>query len=100
MVVTPLNPLHVPCFPLTTISKVGNTCKSVCLQAMCNTVTFFNLIFVIFQSEDDMQSNFSHLSEAEYKSRLSELAECSDDEEEDDHITPNESDKFVDRSKQ
>lgn len=49
--------------------------------------------------EDDMQSNFSHLSEAEFKSRLSELAECSDDEEEDDQSTPNESEKFADRSK-
>ena len=47
-----------------------------------------------------MQSNFSHLSEADFKLRLSELAECSDDEEEDDLITPNESDKFADRSKQ
>jgi len=47
-----------------------------------------------------MQSNFSHLSEAEFKSRLSELAECSDDEEEEDQSTPNESDKFADRSKQ
>ena len=48
-----------------------------------------------------MQSNFSHLSEAEFKSRLSELAECSDDEEEEeDQNTPNESDKFADRSKQ
>lgn len=47
-----------------------------------------------------MQSNFSHLSEAEFKSRLSELAECSDDEEEDEQGTPNESEKFADRSKQ
>jgi len=47
-----------------------------------------------------MQSNFSHLSEAEFKSRLSELAECSDDEEEEEQNTPNESDKFADRSKQ
>lgn len=48
-----------------------------------------------------MQSNFSHLSEAEFKSRLSELAECSDEEEEEeDQNTPNESDKFADRSKQ
>lgn len=48
-----------------------------------------------------MQSNFSHLSEAEFKSRLSELAECSDEEEEEeDQYTQNESDKFADRSKQ
>ena len=47
-----------------------------------------------------MQSNFSHLSEADFKSRLSELAECSDDEEEDEHITSNESDTLADRSKQ
>ena len=49
-----------------------------------------------------MQSNFSHLSEADFKSRLSELAECSDDEEEDEHITgtSNESDTLAHRSKQ
>lgn len=49
-----------------------------------------------------MQSNFSHLSEAEFKSRLSELAECSDDEEEEEEeeTKPRESDKLADRSKQ
>ncbi|KAL9986497.1 hypothetical protein ACROYT_G000657 [Oculina patagonica] len=50
--------------------------------------------------EDDMQSNFSHLSEAEFKSRLSELAECSDEEEEDESESkPPESNKLADRSK-
>lgn len=50
-----------------------------------------------------MQSNFSHLSEAEFKSRLSELAECSDDEEEEEeeeNSKPGESNKLADRSKQ
>ena len=50
-----------------------------------------------------MQSNFSHLSEAEFKSRLSELAECSDDEEEEEeeeNSKPRESNKLADRSKQ
>lgn len=54
--------------------------------------------------EDDMQSNFSHLSEAEFKSRLSELAECSDEEEEEEeeeeeNSKPRESNKLADRSK-
>lgn len=52
--------------------------------------------------EDDMQSNFSHLSEAEFKSRLSELAECSDDEEEEEeeeNSKPRELNKLADRSK-
>lgn len=51
-----------------------------------------------------MQSNFSHLSEAEFKSRLSELAECSDEEEEEEeeeeNSKPRESNKLADRSKQ
>ena len=49
-----------------------------------------------------MQSNFSHLSEADFKSRLSELAECSDEEEDDEEEEKkqNSSDKFADRSKQ
>lgn len=50
-----------------------------------------------------MQSNFSHLSEAEFKSRLSELAECSDDEEEEEeeeNSKPGESNKLADHSKQ
>lgn len=50
-----------------------------------------------------MQSNFSHLSEAEFKSRLSELAECSDDEEEEEeeeNSKPDQSNKLADRSKQ
>ena len=48
-----------------------------------------------------MQSNFSHLSEADFKSRLSELVECSDEEEEDEgESKPKESRKFADRSKQ
>lgn len=52
--------------------------------------------------EDDMQSNFSHLSEAEFKSRLSELAECSDEEEEEEeeeNSKPRELNKLADRSK-
>ena len=61
--------------------------------------------FPSFQSEDDMQSNFSHLSEAEFKSRLSELAECSDEEEEEEeeeeeNSKPRESYKLAHRSKQ
>lgn len=52
-----------------------------------------------------MQSNFSHLSEAEFKSRLSELAECSDEEEEEEEEEedrqPDSSHKLIaDRSKQ
>lgn len=50
-----------------------------------------------------MQSNFSHLSEAEFKSRLSELAECSDEEEEEEeeeNSKPRELNKLADRSKQ
>ena len=52
-----------------------------------------------------MQSNFSHLSEAEFKSRLSELAECSDEEEEEEeeeeeNSKPRESYKLAHRSKQ
>ena len=59
-------------------------------------------LFLFCQSEDDMQSNFSHLSEADFKSRLSELAECSDEEEDDEEEEKkqNSSDKFADRSKQ
>ena len=34
-----------------------------------------------FFSDDDMQSNFSHMSEAEEFSRMSELAEVSDEED-------------------
>ncbi|XP_022788441.1 rho-associated protein kinase 1-like isoform X1 [Stylophora pistillata] len=53
--------------------------------------------------EDDMQSNFSHLSDAEFKSRLSELEECSDEEEEEEeeeeNSKPRESVKLADRSK-
>ena len=60
--------------------------------------------FLSFQSEDDMQSNFSHLSDAEFKSRLSELEECSDEEEEEEeeeeNSKPRESVKLADRSKQ
>jgi len=48
-----------------------------------------------------MQSNFSHLSEAEFTSRLSELAEYSDEEEEDEEEKKeNSSNKLADRSKQ
>ena len=49
-----------------------------------------------------MQSNFSHLSEAEFTSRLSELAEFSDEEEEEDEEQKkdNSSNKLADRSKQ
>ena len=50
-----------------------------------------------------MQSNFSHLSEAEFTSRLSELAEFSDEEEEEDdekQKKDNSSNKLADRSKQ
>ena len=49
-----------------------------------------------------MQSNFSHLSEADFKARLSELVECSDEEEDDEEEErpPNSSDKLADRSKQ
>ena len=63
---------------------------------------FLILLFDIFyQSEDDMQSNFSHLSEAEFTSRLSELAEYSDEEEEDEEEKKeNSSNKLADRSKQ
>lgn len=51
--------------------------------------------------EDDMQSNFSHLSEADFKARLSELVECSDEEEdEEEERQQNSSDKLADRSKQ
>lgn len=52
--------------------------------------------------EDDMQSNFSHLSEAEFTSRLSELAEYSDEEEEEENEEEkkeNSSNKLADRSK-
>ncbi|CAH3041933.1 unnamed protein product [Porites lobata] len=51
--------------------------------------------------EDDMQSNFSHLSEAEFTSRLSELAEYSDEEEEknEEEKKENSSNKLADRSK-
>ncbi|XP_068694651.1 rho-associated protein kinase 2-like isoform X1 [Montipora foliosa] len=51
------------------------------------------------EDEDDMQSNFSHLSEAEFKTRLSELAECSDEEEDEDEKEHASSNKFADRSK-
>ena len=64
---------------------------------------FLILLFDIFyQSEDDMQSNFSHLSEAEFTSRLSELAEYSDEEEEEneEEKKENSSNKLADRSKQ
>ena len=47
-----------------------------------------------------MQSNFSHLSEAEFKTRLSELAECSDEEEDEDEKEHASSNKFANRSKQ
>ena len=47
-----------------------------------------------------MQSNFSHMSEADFKSRLSELAECSDEEEDEEEKKENSSDKLADRSKQ
>ena len=49
-----------------------------------------------------MQSNFSHLSEAEFTSRLSELAEFSDEEEEEEEEQKkdNSSNKLADRSKQ
>ena len=65
---------------------------------------FLILLFDIFyQSEDDMQSNFSHLSEAEFTSRLSELAEYSDEEEEEENEEEKKEDssnKLADRSKQ
>lgn len=38
-----------------------------------------------FSSDDDMQSNFSHMSEAEEFSRMSELAEVSDEEDYEDN---------------
>ena len=47
-----------------------------------------------------MQSNFSHLSEADFKARLSELVECSDEEDEEEERQQNSSDKLADRSKQ
>lgn len=51
-----------------------------------------------------MQSNFSHLSEAEFTSRLSELAEYSDEEEEEEENEEEKkedsSNKLADRSKQ
>lgn len=50
-----------------------------------------------------MQSNFSHLSEAEFTSRLSELAEYSDEEEEEENEEEKKEDssnKLADRSKQ
>lgn len=50
-----------------------------------------------------MQSNFSHLSEAEFTSRLSELAEYSDEEEEEENEEEKKetsSNKLADRSKQ
>ena len=47
-----------------------------------------------------MQSNFSHLSEAEFKMRLNELAACSDEDEDDEEKDPLSCDKLVDRSKQ
>jgi len=49
--------------------------------------------------EDDMQSNFSHLSEAEFKSRLSELAEYSDEEDEEEEKKLDNFEKLADRSK-
>ena len=47
-----------------------------------------------------MQSNFSHLSEAEFKSRLSELAEYSDEEDEEEEKKLDNFEKLADRSKQ
>ena len=57
----------------------------------------------LFYREDDMQSNFSHLSEADLKQRLSELVECSDDEEEEGEEAENKEndrDRITERSKQ
>lgn len=51
------------------------------------------------EDEDDMQSNFSHLSEAEFKMRLNELAACSDEDEDEEEKDPLSCDKLVDRSK-
>lgn len=58
------------------------------------------IVHVFFLSEDDMQSNFSHLSEAEFKSRLSELAEYSDEEDEEEEKKLDNFEKLADRSKQ
>ena len=58
------------------------------------------IVHVFFLSEDDMQSNFSHLSEAEFKSRLSELAEYSDEEAEEEEKKLDNFEKLADRSKQ
>ena len=48
--------------------------------------------------EDDMESNFSHLSEGDQIHRMSELIECSDEEEEEKKV--GDVDKIRDRSKQ
>lgn len=48
----------------------------------------------LFSSDDDMQSNFSHMSEAEEFSRMSELAEVSDEGENSCDDIPEEADEL------